>query len=70
MTVGAYRVYVYREKGVRRHVIHCHVYWPDGSCVVDIDTMELLAGADDARARQIVRDYLDAIVAKWNEVNS
>lgn len=69
ITVGKYRVYVYPEQGGQHHRPHCHVYWPDGSCTIDLETLEILGGDDHAQARQIVRSHWGQITVKWREIN-
>lgn len=69
LTVGNYRVYVWAEEGGKHHRPHCHVFWPDGRCVVAIDTVEILAGTPSSRAVQIVSAHLDIIRAEWARLN-
>ncbi len=62
-------MYVYAEEGGQHDLPHCHVYWPDGSCVVSIDDPHVLAGAFDRRAVDLVEDNRDAIAAEWRRLN-
>jgi hypothetical protein len=54
LQVGKYAVYVYREVGGSHHLPHCHVRWPDGSIVVALPSLDVIAGGHLPReAREI-----------------
>lgn len=63
------RVYVYAEKGGRHNSPHCHVEWPDGSCVVAIDSLAILRGHENRRAVELVRDNQSQVRAAWDQLN-
>lgn len=67
---GKYAIYVYREIGGSHHLPHCHVRWADGSVVVALPTLEVIAGGQLPReAEQIVADHLEEICEAWDQVN-
>ena len=67
---GLLRVYVYDERGHRHHRPHCHVYWPDGASVVDLEQPRLLAGSDPpAAAWELLRDHWETLKRAWDELN-
>jgi hypothetical protein len=67
---GRIRVYVYDERGHRHHRPHCHVYWPDGACVVDLDNERLLSGLDPPEvAWELLRDHLEELRRAWDILN-
>lgn len=67
---GRIRVYVYDERGHRHHRPHCHVYWPDGACVVDLEQERLLSGlTPPAAAWELVRDHWEELIRAWNRLN-
>ena len=64
---GRIRVYVYDERGHRHHRPHCHVYWPDGACVFDLEHVRLLSGINPPLAAwEIVREHLDELKRAWD----
>jgi hypothetical protein len=67
---GRIRVYVYDERGHRHHRPHCHIYWPGGACVVDLDGALLLAGPNPpAAAWELIRNHWDELKLAWNLLN-
>jgi hypothetical protein len=69
VTQGRYRVYVYPEVGGRHHSPRCHVEWADGSCVIDLDTLAVIAGQATRQARLLVRQHEAQIRAAWDLLN-
>lgn len=69
VTHARYRVYVYPEEGGQHNLPHCHVYWADGSCVVGIETLHVLAGDVDRQAVLLVSEYQEHILAAWQRLN-
>ena len=70
LTQGSYRVSVYAEVGGQHHEPHCHVQWPDGSCVMSLADLRVLRGRANATALQIVSAHWGQITAAWNRLNS
>ena len=68
VTQGKYVVWVYVEGGERHHLPHCHVEWPDGSCVISLLTLNVLSGKADKKARELVRSHHGQIMATWNDL--
>lgn len=67
---GSIRIYVYQEGGHRHHAEHCHIYWPDGSCVIDLDSLDLLEGVNPRRAAwDLLHDNISEIRAAWRLLN-
>jgi len=66
-----FSVYVYSERGAPHHLPHCEVRWNDGtSAVVRLPSLQLLAGRQLSRAdRKLLASVLDALAARWNELN-
>lgn len=65
------RIYVYgNEAGQPHHTPHCHVYWPDGSCVVALDSLSVLRGDAMTRAARVLLEE-NARTARlvWEELN-
>lgn len=69
LTYRGYRVSVFAEAGGQHHEAHCHVYWSDGSCVIAIESLRVLAGQADRVALQLVRDNQERIRAVWSQLN-
>ena len=65
------RIYVYaNEIGQPHHTPHCHLYWPDGSCVVALDTLSVLRGDELPRAaRTLLAEHAHAARVVWEELN-
>ena len=65
------RIYVYsNEAGQPHHIPHCHVYWPEGSCVVALDSLSILRGDDLPRAvRDLMEEAAPAARSAWEELN-
>jgi len=67
---GRIRVYDYDERGHRHHRPHCHVYWPGGACVVDLEQERLLSGPDlPAAAWGLLREHFEELRHAWNLLN-
>lgn len=70
LQLGKYAIYVYREVGGSHHLPHCHVRWSDGSVVVALPTLEVIAGGQLPReAQKLVANHLDEIWNAWNQLN-
>ncbi|MGH7600781.1 MAG: DUF4160 domain-containing protein [bacterium] len=70
LQVGKYAVYVYREIGGSHHLPHCHVRWSDGSVVVALPSLDVIAGGRLPRgAGELVADHLEEIWEAWNQLN-
>ncbi|GEM_PF-3028653 len=68
--LGKYAIYVYREIGGVHHLPHCHVRWADGSVVVALPTLDVIAGGQLPRdARKLVADNLEKILKAWYQLN-
>jgi hypothetical protein len=65
------RIYVYaNEAGQPHHAPHCHVYWPDGSSVVALDSLSVLRGDALTRAaRVLLEEHALAARIAWEELN-
>lgn len=70
ITQGSYTVSVYKEVGGQHHEPHCHVYWPDGSCVISLVDLHVLRGRATTTAREIVAMHWGEITAAWVRLNS
>lgn len=67
---GRIRVYVYDERGHRHHRPHCHVYWPGGASVVDLDDGRLLVGqAPPPAAWELLRGHWEELRRAWDVLN-
>ncbi len=67
---GRVSVYVYKESGHRHHLAHCHVYWPDGACVIGLTDARLLVGQEPpSDAWRLVRDHLEDLREAWDRLN-
>jgi hypothetical protein len=67
---GRYRIYVYVELGGPHHHPHCHVYWPDGSAAVELDSGRVLKGHDlPAEARRLFEEYQTLLENAWKDLN-
>jgi Domain of unknown function (DUF4160) len=67
---GRIRVYVYDERGHRHHRPHCHVYWPGGACVIDLEQGKLLVGPlPPAAAWELFRDHIEELQRAWDLLN-
>ncbi|MHB0965785.1 MAG: DUF4160 domain-containing protein [Bellilinea sp.] len=64
-------VKVYSNESIQRHHLpHFHIYWPGGSTVMTLPTLEIIVGNDPPkRAWQLVRDNLEKICDSWNLLN-
>jgi len=65
------RIYVYaNEAGQPHHTPHCHVYWPDGSCVVALDSLSVLRGDELTKAaRTLIEEHVQTARTAWEELN-
>jgi hypothetical protein len=67
---GRIRVYVYDERGHRHRRPHCHVYWPDGACVVGLEDRRLLIGNElPAAAWILLQEYWEELHRAWMLLN-
>jgi len=70
LQLGKYAIYVYREIGGAHHLPHCHVRWVEGSVVVALPILDVIAGGQLPReARKLVVDNLDKILKAWYQLN-
>jgi hypothetical protein len=66
---GRYTVYIYAEDTDRHHLPHCHVRWADGSAVVALTGMLVLAGNLPRATRTVLREHAAELVTEWNRLN-
>lgn len=67
---GKFHVYVYDETGQPHNLAHCDVRWADGDTQVALPSLEIIVGDPlPALAWQLLRDELEGICAKWDELN-
>lgn len=67
---GRFRVYVYDERGHRHHRPHCHIYWPNGASVIDLETGQVLVGHDPPPAAwSLLSEYMDELRRAWELLN-
>jgi hypothetical protein len=56
--------------GIVTNLAHCHVYWPDGACVIALADGRLLVGQEPTPdASRLVRDHLDELREAWERMN-
>jgi hypothetical protein len=54
----------------KHHLPHCHVFWPDGSLIVTLPTLDVIVGGNiPKRIRIILLDNFNTIIDAWNQLN-
>ena len=70
LTSQPFGVHVYAEAGQPHNLAHCQVRWSGHSTQVALPLLEVIVGDKlPRRARKLLEDHLDEIVAAWNRLN-
>jgi hypothetical protein len=68
---GYFDIYVYSNEVFQRHHLpHCHVRSPNGDVIIELPTLNILAGSSlSKRARKLLLENINLICESWNELN-
>ena len=70
LTSPPFSVHVYDEAGAPHLLAHCQVRWAGRSTQVALPSLEVIVGTElPRRARSLLEEHLEEIVAEWNRLN-